>query len=299
MRTHEKHRDSEKRLFLLAAILVLLSVVFLTGSLIVLAEFPRGEQSYEPGRMYDEGIFTRKEPVEEPGGAPTDAEEFPPSQLEMQEKFGALTVTDEATNAVTVVGEDALHAYWADYDPETEGIRSLTQAEVFYLLADSVRLYETGETLVLPAYDLSARPEKELSTRFSSDRVLTKSDDLRTATESVYDLFLYRLALLSSPDCFVTKDDLDADLTDLRLSDTLLLYCPQEAVGNGRDFLVRELCGLYGSSATCRFDFFALWTAWSKNQVPTVLFCQAPRGNVTRLYPSDETADRLADVSMP
>ena len=108
MRTHEKHRDSEKRLFLLAAILVLLSVVFLTGSLIVLAEFPRGEQSYEPGRMHDEGIFTRKEPVEEPGGAPTDAEEFPPSQLEMQEKFGALTVTDESTNAVTVVGEDAL-----------------------------------------------------------------------------------------------------------------------------------------------------------------------------------------------
>ena len=263
MRKHEKHRDSEKRLFLLTAILILLSVVFLTGSLIVLAEFPRSEQPYEAGQFNDEGIFTRKEPSQT-SETQTGAEGVPLSQREMQEKFAALTVTDEAANAVTVVGEDALHAYWADYNPATEGIRSLTQAEVFYLLADSVRLYETGETLVLPAYDLPTRPEKELATRFSSDRVLTKSGDLRTDTEAVY-------------------------------NETLLFYCPQEAVGRGHETLVREISTVYGVSAEYPFNFFSLYEMFTQYRVPSVLFYQAVGRGMTRLYPSDETFNRLTD----
>ena len=294
MRKHEKRRDSEKRLFFLTAILILLSVVFLTGSLIVLAEFPRSEQPYEAGQFNDEGIFTRKEPSQT-SETQTGAEGFPLSQREMQEKFAALTVTDEAANAVTVVGEDALQTYWADYNPATEGIRSLTQAEVFYLLADSVRLYETGETLVLPAYDLPTRPEKELATRFSTDRALTKSGDLRTDTKAVYDLFLYRLALLSSPDCFVTRDDLVPYLTGQDLNETLLFYCPQEAVGRGRETLVREISTVYGVSAEYPFNFFSLYEMFTQYRVPSVLFYQAVGRGMTRLYPSDETFNRLTD----
>ena len=192
------------KLIALALMLIIGSVAVLTGSMYALAEMPVEGSEYDRNDFVDESMFV--------------SVETPLSQSELQEKFDGMVEevsneepaesTEEPTvRSTTVVTEAFLDEYW-NGENAPQGIRSLSAEEVYFITNDSIRIYNEYDEIILPAYEL---PEsiKEIADSFPAinGRTITPSEDLKTAATDIYDIIRYRLIVLSSPECIVTRSE--------------------------------------------------------------------------------------------
>lgn len=136
----------------------------------------------------------------------------PMPQTELQEKFSAMYEFSEDGKSVTVISEDYLNNYWQS-NFETEQIHSLTAEEVFFLVQDSIRLYNEYETVVLLTFD-PVSSDEQVFARFphvvgKSISTLSEQNsiDWDKVESDIHAIILYRLTALSSPNAFFTGAD--------------------------------------------------------------------------------------------
>lgn len=152
---------NSKKIIIIAASLVIASVLVLLGCMHFLAEPPEETKGYNPDEM----------------SLPSVIEETPTAQSEMQKKFGAYGKEEIGEN-----GEKIFHLFTEEQIAETlklreDGVcRALTYDELLFLVNDSVRMYFEYDKIVMPDYgDESLRFQIDsqiiLGGRFSKDEV--------------------------------------------------------------------------------------------------------------------------------
>ncbi len=175
----------------------------------------------------------RQAPMTTTAAPVTDVPEKPLVPLKpMEQRFADMSVIDAQNSRITVISKDYLDSYWQDYK---EGeIRSLTAEEVLYLIEDSVRLYHTYKTVVLEPYTppINLEDAKGIPVGTYSDKLYKQihgsmqrlyfdkypdgviqtyvdypavNDD--DEQEAVHAIILYRIAMLSSPEVFVSSGE--------------------------------------------------------------------------------------------
>jgi hypothetical protein len=75
----------------------------------------------------------------------------PVSYNDMQKKFSDMSEISEDGRSITVITEEYLKDYWRS-NYEKEVIHSLTTEEVYFIIQDSIRIYEEYDEVVLTGY---------------------------------------------------------------------------------------------------------------------------------------------------
>jgi hypothetical protein len=144
---------------------------------------------------------------------PEDITKDPPvAQNDMQKKFSDMSEISEDGKTITVITEEYLKDYWRS-NYEKEVIHSLTTEEVYFIIQDSIRIYEEYDEVVLTGFaSISSMMQVAERFPFVEDKVIKTQldaipyyewDDI----EAIYEIILYRLKALSSPKAFFTGEE--------------------------------------------------------------------------------------------
>lgn len=193
----KKMKNNMFFIFITMALLLASSIV-LTGSMHAIAAKREDSKTYiMDSRISDKSMAMNNTPM---------------PQTELQEKFSAMYEFSEDGKSVTVISEDYLNNYWQS-NFETEQIHSLTAEEVFFLVQDSIRLYNEYETVVLLTFD-PVSSDEQVFARFphvvgKSISTLSEQNsiDWDKVESDIHAIILYRLTALSSPNAFFTGAD--------------------------------------------------------------------------------------------
>ena len=281
---------SNFKFFGIVSALLLLSSIVLIGCMHVIASDYGEAKTYDMGRQIstDGSIIVG-------GDAPT-------SQSELQEKFGAMYDVSEDGKTVTVISEEYLNKYWQS-NYEKEVIRSLTTEEVFFVIQDSIRLYQAYDTVILGAFDPgSSAPQaaerfpvlegvevSALAGRTSLDRDRIEKD--------IHTIILYRLKALSSPKAFFTAEEaLRFDGKDPMAYDDMwpesVFYIPGYSSDTDRDYILFIMGGGANFTDPERFtDLFGI----SMFGTTTIDFSSIKNNSTTDVFPTED----LYQISVP
>ncbi len=187
------------KFFTTVSALLLSSSLILTGCMFAVGE------SDVPTQPYDMGSRLAEIPQ-------AVIDETPTAQTELDKKFRSMSEINDESKTITVITEDYLKDYWQS-NYEKKMLRSLTTEEVIYIIQDSLRLYKQYNTIILPGFEAQT-DDAEIAARFPelTPLVILRDGDIEYLSYNsdrmcVYDIIIYRLRALSSPEAFVSADD--------------------------------------------------------------------------------------------
>ena len=190
------------KFFTIVISLLLLSSIILTGCMYAIAA--------DNGEMKPYDLNGQKQNSDSSGG--NIVEDAPLAQDSLQAKFEAMYEISEDGKTITVISEDYLNNYWRS-NYEKEVIHSLTTEEVYFIIQDSIRIYEEYDEVMLTGF-ASVSSMMQVAERFPfvKDEVIKTQPDVTPYydwddTEAIYEIILYRLKALSSPKAFFTGEE--------------------------------------------------------------------------------------------
>ena len=227
------------KFFTIVISLLLLSAIILTGCMYAIAADNGETKPYNLNGQTDIGDNL--------------IEDAPISQNSLQAKFEAMYEISEDGKTITVISEDYLNNYWRS-NYEKEVIHSLTTEEVYFIIQDSIRIYEEYDEVVLTGF-ASVSSMMQVAERFPfvKDAVIKTQSDVTPYydwddTEAIYEIILYRLKALSSPKAFFTGEEAirfnggDPALYSSMYPETVF-YIPGYSETTDRDYILSTCLG--------------------------------------------------------
>ncbi len=236
------------------------------------------------------------------------SEDAPFPQDLLRAKFKAMYDVSEDGKTITVISQDYLSKYWQS-NYEKEVIKSLTTEEVYFIIQDSIRIYEEYDEVVLTAF-ASYSSLSYVSARFPF--VNGKSIDTRSASKdseyyvyfeediaNIYAIIMYRLTALSSPEAFFTGADAirhvggDPLLCSNMYPETLF-YIPGYSEDTDRDHILSVMGKGRSSTDEETFELFVIpyTRSWGR---PVIEFL-SKNGGTTKAYPTVEMEKQVYNV---
>lgn len=276
------------KFFTIVISLLLLSSIILTGCMYAIAA-DNGEM-----RPYD--LNGQKENSDSSGG--NIVEDAPLAQTALQTKFEAMYEISEDGKTITVISKDYLSKYWQS-NYEKEVIHSLTTEEVYFIIQDSIRIYEEYDEVVLTGFaSISSIMQVAERFPFVKDEVIKTQPDVTPYyewddTEAIYEIILYRLKALSSPKAFFTGEEAMLSVgKEPMINSTMLpwttFYIPNYSESTNRDYILNVVG--YGSamnSTVIEDEFSELFSFCNKNGA-YIYFESKNYEQSTKIYPTVE-----------
>lgn len=265
------------KFFTAAVSLLLLSSVILTGCMYAISRNKGEQKPYDPDGQ-----------KENPGDAGNNIIwEAPPAQDSLQATFEAMYEISEDGHTITVISEDYLNRYWYS----SEKVHSLTAEEVFYIIQDSIRIYETYDKVVLTGFDGS--DAAQAADRFPAveDAVIETSlhkslffnwDD----KDAIYRIIRYRLQALSSPEAFFL-----APILNFGSSELPEYYIPGYSENTDRDYILESFRMSDSDIDPDRTS--DLFCVGEKHDV--ISFVSKADSQRTKVYPTAELENKMLD----
>lgn len=251
------------KFFSIVILLILVSSIALTGAMHAVGDYDEGIKPYEKSPKPTSNILQDSEgdinykadvpnansPIEDDPISDTPiGGDAPNSQQSMKAKFEAMYDIDDAENTITVISADTLERIWQS-NYEKEVVRSLAVEEVYYIIQDSVRIYNEYDRVILSEFAPSSSDEAIVARIPSVEgKVIdtTKSDCFEhyyeytvRDLEAIVRIVIYRLRALSSPGALFTGEEViravgaDPGVYSTMLPKTLF-YIPDYSKDNDR-----------------------------------------------------------------
>lgn len=276
------------KFFTIVISLLLLSSIILTGCMYAIAA--------DYGKMKPYDLNGQKENSNSSGGNIVENE--PTSQDSLRAKFEAMYEIGEDGKTITVISEDYLNKYWQS-NYEKEVIKSLSTEEVYFIIQDSIRIYEEYDEVVLTGFaSLSSAIQAAERFPFVKDKIIKTQPDVTPYydwddTEAIYEIILYRLKALSSPKAFFTGEEAIRSVGDEPgLCSTMLpwttFYISNYSESTNKDYIL-SVVG-YGNKMNSTVDeneFSELFSFCNKYE-PTITFESKNYEQSTKVYPTLE-----------
>ena len=276
------------KFFTIVISLLLLSSIILTGCMYAIAA--------DNGEMKPYDLNGQKENNDSLGG--NIVEDAPLPQQSLQAKFEAMYEISEDGKTITVISEDYLNNYWRS-NYEKEVIHSLTTEEVYFIIQDSIRIYEEYDEVVLTGFaSISSMMQVAERFPFVKDEVIKTQPDVTPYyewddTEAIYEIILYRLKALSSPKAFFTGEEAMLSVGKNPGPNSTMLpwttfYIPNYSKSTNRDYIL-SVVG-YGSamnSTVIEDEFSELFSFCNKNGA-YIYFESKNYEQSTKIYPTVE-----------
>ena len=276
------------KFFTIVISLLLLSSIILTGCMYAIAA--------DNGEMKPYDLNGQKENNDSLGG--NIVEDAPLPQQSLQAKFEAMYEISEDGKTITVISKDYLSKYWQS-NYEKEVIHSLTTEEVYFIIQDSIRIYEEYDEVVLTGFtSISSMMQVAERFPFVKDEVIKTQPDVTPYyewddTEAIYEIILYRLKALSSPKAFFTGEEAMLSVgKEPMINSTMLpwttFYIPNYSESTNRDYILNVVG--YGSAMNITViedEFSELFSFCNKNGA-TVFFKSKNYEQSTKIYPTVE-----------
>lgn len=198
------------------------------------------------GEMKHYDLGGQKENSDSPSG--NIVENAPTAQGSLQAKFEAMYEISEDDKTITVISEDYLNKYWqSNYEKEVS--KSLSTEEVYFIIQDSIRIYEEYDEVVLTGFG-SYSSTMQVAKRFPfvEDKIIKTQPDVTPYydwddTDAIYEIILYRLKALSSPKAFFTGEEAMRSVgEEPGINSTMLpwttFYIPNYSESTNRDYIL-------------------------------------------------------------
>ena len=276
------------KFFTIVISLLLLSSIILTGCMYAIAA--------DNGEMKPYDLNGQKENSDSSGG--NIVEDAPLPQQSLQAKFEAMYEISEDGKTITVISEDYLNNYWRS-NYEKEVIHSLTTEEVYFIIQDSIRIYEEYDEVVLTGFaSISSMMQVAERFPFVKDKVIKTQPDVTPYyewddTEAIYEIILYRLKALSSPKAFFTGEEAMISVgKEPMINSTMLpwttFYIPNYSESTNRDYILFVVG--YGNSmnSTVIVDEFSELFGFCNKYEATITFKSKNYEQSTKIYPTVE-----------
>ena len=280
------------KFFTIVISLLLLSSVILTGCMYAIAA--------DNGEMKPYDLNGQKSSSESDGGkAPGHIlEDAPAPQDLLKEKFKSMYEISEDGKSITVISEDYLSKYWQS-NYEKEVIHSLTTEEVYFIIQDSIRIYEEYDEVVLTGF-ASVSSMMQVAERFPfvEGKTIKTQPDVTPYyewddTEAIYEIILYRLKALSSPKAFFTGEEAIRSVgREPGIDSTMLswttFYIPNYSENTDRSTVLKAI----GYAVVPNIDYHVdvisdLFSFCNKNGA-YINFESKTNGQTTKVYPTVE-----------
>lgn len=272
-----------KRFFVIVTAMLLASSAVLTGCMYSITK------DYGDSKPYNAESQISISDVFGENDAPT-------AQNEIQEKFQKMYDINEDENSITVISRDYLTDFWQS-NYEEEVIHSLSVDEVFFIIQDTVRIYDLYDTIVLPAF-AAVSSIKQVSDRFPSmdEQIIRISPTQRYCNYAedagnIHDIIMYRVAALSSPKAFFTYSEACAfcgrEPVSVNKMHESVYYISNYSADTDRDYYlsVKGRTGVFKEDPDRFLNLFDFY-AWNNH---TILF--SPKNDDDRtleLFPTRE-----------
>ena len=276
------------KFFTIVISLLLLSSIILTGCMYAIAA--------DNGEMKPYDLNGQKENNDSSGG--NIVEDAPLPQQSLQAKFEAMYEISEDGKTITVISKDYLNDYWRS-NYEKEVIHSLTTEEVYFIIQDSIRIYEEYDEVVLTGFaSISSMMQVAERFPFVKDEVIKTQPDVTPYydwddTEAIYEIILYRLKALSSPQAFFTGEEAILSVGEEPGPNSTMLpwttfYIPNYSKSTNRDYIL-SVVG-YGSAmnSTVIEDEFSELFGFCNKYEATITFASKTNAQSTKIYPTVE-----------
>ena len=277
------------KFFTIVISLLLLSSIILTGCMYAIAA--------DNGEMKPYDLNGQKENSDSSGGNIVEGD-APLGQDSLQAKFEAMYEISEDGKTITVISEDYLNNYWRS-NYEKEVIHSLTTEEVYFIIQDSIRIYEEYDEVVLTGFaSISSMMQVAERFPFVKDEVIKTQPDVTPYyewddTEAIYEIILYRLKALSSPKAFFTGEEAMLSVGKNPGPNSTMLpwttfYIPNYSKSTNRDYIL-SVVG-YGSAmnSTVDEDEFSELFGFCNKYEATITFESKNYEQSTKVYPTVE-----------
>ena len=280
------------KFFTIVISLLLLSSIILTGCMYAIAA--------DNGEMKPYDLNGQKSSSESDGGkAPGHIlEDAPAPQDLLKEKFKSMYEISEDGKSITVISEDYLSKYWQS-NYEKEVIHSLTTEEVYFIIQDSIRIYEEYDEVVLTGF-ASVSSMMQVAERFPfvEGKTIKTQPDVTPYydwddTEAIYEIILYRLKALSSPKAFFTGEEAIRSVgREPGIDSTMLswttFYIPNYSENTDRSTVLKAI----GYAVIPNIDYHVdvisdLFSFCNKNGA-YINFESKTNGQTTKVYPTVE-----------
>lgn len=276
------------KFFTIVISLLLLSSIILTGCMYAIAA--------DNGEMKPYDLNGQKENNDSlDGNIVADA---PQGQKPLQAKFEAMYEISEDGKTITVISADYLNNYWRS-NYEKEVIHSLTTEEVYFIIQDSIRIYEEYDEVVLTGF-ASVSSMMQVAERFPfvEGKTIKTQPDVTPYydwddTEAIYEIILYRLKALSSPKAFFTGEEAIRSVgKEPGLNSTMLpwttCYIPNYSKSTNRDYILSVVgYGIEMNSTVIEDEFSELFSFCNKYEA-TITFESKNYEQSTKVYPTVE-----------
>ena len=277
------------KFFTIVISLLLLSSIILTGCMYAIAA--------DNGEMKPYDLNGQKQNSDSSGGNIVEGD-APLAQDSLQAKFEAMYEISEDGKTITVISADYLNNYWRS-NYEKEVIHSLTTEEVYFIIQDSIRIYEEYDEVVLTGF-ASVSSMMQVAERFPfvEGKTIKTQPDVTPYydwddTEAIYEIILYRLKALSSPKAFFTGEEamLSAG-KEPGLNSTMLpwttFYIPNYSKSTNRDYILFVVgYGIEMNSTVIEDEFSELFSFFNKYEA-TITFESKNYEQSTKVYPTVE-----------
>ena len=165
----------------------------------------------------------------------------------------------QGNNTISVISQTYLEDFWSS-NHEKEVIHSLSMSEVLYIIQDSIRIYNTYDTILLAGFSANTS-NAAIRVRFpalAQQTITPNPDDRDQARADVREIILYRMKALSSPQTFFTVADMmeyrKIDLETIPdLCQEVFFYIPNYSADTNRN---RYLNDANYSNSRSRFGVF-------------------------------------------
>lgn len=274
--------------FTIVISLLLLSSIILTGCMYAIAA--------DNGEMKPYDLNGQKQNSDSFGG--NIVEDVPLAQDSLQAKFEAMYEISEDDKTITVISEDYLNKYWQS-NYEKEVIKSLSTEEVYFIIQDSIRIYEEYDEVVLTGFG-SYSSTMQVAKRFPfvEDKII-KTQPNETLyydwddTDAIYEIILYRLKALSSPKAFFTGEEAIRSVGEEPGPNSTMLpwttfYIPNYSESTNRDYIL-SVVG-YGNkmNSTVVVDEFSELFSFCNKYEATISFESKNYEQSTKVFPTVE-----------
>lgn len=277
--------------FLITVVSVLLvSTLILVGCMQALSQ-----NDSEP-KDYDMDIVSQT--VAE--STPEDITKDPPvAQKDMKEKFAEMSEISEDGRSITIITEEYLNNYWRS-NYEKEVIHSLTTEEVYFIIQDSIRIYEEYDEVVLTGF-ASVSSMMQVAERFPFVKPDVSPYYEWNDTEAIYEIIIYRLKALSSPKAFFTGEEAMRSVgEEPGINSTMLpwttFYIPNYSESTNRDYILNVVG--YGSamnSTVIEDEFSELFSFCNKNGA-YINFKSKSYEQSTKIFPTAEMSEDIKNT---
>ena len=280
------------KFFTIVISLLLLSSIILTGCMYAIAA--------DNGEMKPYDLNGQKQNSDSSGG--NIVEDAPLAQDSLQAKFEAMYEISEDGKTITVISEDYLNNYWRS-NYEKEVIHSLTTEEVYFIIQDSIRIYEEYEEVVLTEFG-SVSSNMQIAERFPLVENKTIKTQLDVTpyyewddTEAIYEIVLYRLKALSSPKAFFTGEEAMISVgKEPMINSTMLpwttFYIPNYSESTNKDYILSVVGYGHSMNSTVIEDEFSELFSFCNKNGAYIYFESKNYEQSTKIYPTVELDDK-------